>query len=71
VPLSIIFTVLRSGKATERTYDDYDLDDMLVSKAAAKKNEMLEDVRRINRAAAEQLSEGSVHIVKSSEVLMN
>jgi hypothetical protein len=68
--LSIIFTVLRSGKATERTNDDYDLDDMLVSKAAAKKNEMLEDVRRINSAAAEQLSEGSVYIVKSSEVFI-
>ncbi len=59
------FAVLRSGKATERTNDDYDLDDMLVSKAAAKKNEMLEDVRRINRAAAEQLSEGSVQTHQS------
>jgi hypothetical protein len=49
-----------AGKATERTTDDYDLDDMMVSKAAAKKNEELEDVRRLNRAAADQLAEGNL-----------
>ena len=54
-----IYTV---GKATERTTDDYDLDDMIVSKAAAKKNEELEDVRRLNRAAADQLAEGGSNV---------
>jgi len=36
---------------------------MMVSKAAAKKNEQLEDVRRLNRAAADQLAEGNFFVV--------
>lgn len=42
-------------KANERTNDEYDMDDMLVTRAARKKNEEQEEAKSLNRAAAQQL----------------
>ena len=40
----------------EKTNDDFDVDDMMISKYAGKRSEELEDVRMKNKAAAEQMS---------------
>ncbi len=45
-----------AGKgANDRTNEDFDMDDMLVSKAARKKNEEKEEAKQLNKAAAKQL----------------
>ena len=40
----------------EKTNDDFDVDDMMISKYAGKRSEELEDVKIKNKAAAEQMS---------------
>ena len=45
-----------AGKATDRTDEEYDLDDMIVSKAAGKQNEQQENEKRTQKAVAEQLA---------------
>ena len=44
-----------AGKA-EKTNDDFDVDDMMISKVAGKRSEDQEDIKRKNRAAAEQMA---------------
>ena len=44
-----------AGAAKERTNDDYDMDDMLVTTAARKKNIDKEEAKALNKAAAKQV----------------
>lgn len=49
----------------EKTNDDFDVDDMMISKVAGKQSEEQEDVKRKNRAAAEQMAmEKTLHDCK-------
>jgi len=49
----------------EKTNDDFDVDDMMISKVAGKRSEEQEDVKRKNRAAAEQMAmEKTLHDCK-------
>ena len=49
----------------EKTNDDFDVDDMMISKVAGKRSEEQEDVKRRNRAAAEQMAmEKTLHDCK-------
>ena len=49
----------------EKTNDDFDVDDMMISKVAGKHSEEQEDVKRRNRAAAEQMAmEKTLHDCK-------
>ena len=50
----IINSGTRSSFSPEKTNDDFDVDDMMISKVAGKRSEEQEDVKRRNRAAAEQ-----------------
>jgi len=44
-----------AGKA-EKTNDDFDVDDMMISKAAGKQSEELEDIKRKNKAVSNQMA---------------
>jgi len=44
-----------AGKA-EKTNDDFDMDDMIITKAAGKQSEELEDIKRKNKAVSNQLA---------------
>ena len=46
----------RLGSKAEKTNDDFDMDDMIVSKAAGKQSEELEDIKRKNKAVSNQLA---------------
>ena len=49
----------------EKTNDDFDVDDMMISKYAGKRSEELEEVKMKNKAAAEQMSfEKTLHDCK-------
>lgn len=40
-----------TNSACDKTNDDFDMDDMMVTKAARKKNEELEEAKKLNKAA--------------------
>eukprot|EP00092_Neocalanus_flemingeri_P033318 GFUD01036233.1.p1 GENE.GFUD01036233.1~~GFUD01036233.1.p1 ORF type:complete len:820 (+),score=317.06 GFUD01036233.1:41-2500(+) len=46
----------RLAGRTEKTNDDFDMDDMIVSTAAGKQSEELEDIKRKNKAVSNQLA---------------
>jgi len=46
----------RLGSKAEKTNDDFDMDDMIISKAAGKQSEELEDIKRKNKAVANQMA---------------
>jgi len=46
----------RLGSKAEKTNDDFDVDDMIVSKAAGKQSEELENIKRKNKAVSNQLA---------------
>jgi len=46
----------RLGSKAEKTNEDFDMDDMIVSKAAGKQSEELENIKRKNKAVSNQLA---------------
>ena len=49
----------------EKTNDDFDVDDMMISKVAGKRSEEQDDLKRMNRAAADQMAmEKTLHDCK-------
>lgn len=46
----------RLGSKAEKTNDDFDMDDMIISKAAGKQSEELEDIKRKNKAVSNQMA---------------
>lgn len=46
----------RLSSKAEKTNDDYDVDDMIITKAAGKRCEEMEDIKRKNKAASNQMA---------------